>query len=201
MHNPYIDEAVRNALAPRPQSNSDDKCREAIARLRDWAESDFRTQSEFVQRYGRQLNYSEQLLCREWMLRRAEILFRDRFRCQRCGCVEYRIGSGTLHIHHRLYILGRAPWEYSDDQLQALCSDCHEQVHATGKVRVYVEVSGELLLRDLRPFYRCHGAGYFPQWEHIEAGVCFRCRGKRFEEDASENDLIGGVDMPLGGLG
>lgn len=29
---------------------------------------------------------------------------------------------------------------------------------------------------------RCAGAGYFPEYDHINSGVCFRCDGNRFEE-------------------
>jgi len=27
---------------------------------------------------------------------------------------------------------------------------------------------------------RCSGSGYIPKFNHIEAGICFKCRGKKY---------------------
>ena len=32
------------------------------------------------------------------------------------------------------------------------------------------------------PCVRCNGMGYFPEYKKIENGICFRCRGARYEE-------------------
>lgn len=34
-----------------------------------------------------------------------------------------------LHVHHKYYIMGKKPWDYSNETLVALCSDCHERIH------------------------------------------------------------------------
>lgn len=68
--------------------------------------------------------YSEQIKSPKWQKRRLEILNRDNFTCQICGCTER-----TLHVHHTIYIPGRKVWEYKDNQLITLCEDCHQKEH------------------------------------------------------------------------
>ncbi len=34
-----------------------------------------------------------------------------------------------LNIHHNYYLLGKRPWEYNDDVLITLCSQCHQKRH------------------------------------------------------------------------
>lgn len=69
--------------------------------------------------------YSEQIKSPKWQKRRLNILNRDNFTCQICGCTEK-----TLHVHHTIYIPGRNIWEYEDNQLVTLCEDCHAEEHA-----------------------------------------------------------------------
>ena len=33
--------------------------------------------------------------------------------------------SGSFHVHHLWYESGRDPWDYPDEALVSLCSDCH----------------------------------------------------------------------------
>ena len=35
---------------------------------------------------------------------------------------------------------------------------------------------------------RCNGNGYLPQFMHVEAGVCFRCRGKKTNRWIARNE-------------
>ena len=49
---------------------------------------------------------------------------RDNFTCVNCGDTE-----NQLHVHHKLYISGNDPWEYTDEQLITLCSKCHKLEH------------------------------------------------------------------------
>lgn len=65
--------------------------------------------------------YSEKLKDPQWQKKRLEILQRDEFSCQVCGDER-----STLHVHHRRYINGREPWEYTNDQLVTLCENCHQ---------------------------------------------------------------------------
>src|SRR5688572_1565484 len=66
-------------------------------------------------------NYSQKLLDPRWQKKRLEILNRDEWICRDCG-----EDSKALHVHHRIYIPGKQPWEIDDDLLITLCADCHE---------------------------------------------------------------------------
>ena len=88
-----------------------------------------------------------------------------------------------LQVHHKRYILGTLPWEYHDSDLRTVCNWCHWDLHQNEKINIYERLSnGGLVKLTLTPCYRCKGAGSFPQYDHIENGLCFRCEGKRFEE-------------------
>ena len=88
-----------------------------------------------------------------------------------------------LAVHHKFYIYGRKAWEYDDDCLVSLCQNCHSKVHEFLPVQVYDENDdGSLEVMNLTPCYRCNGSGYLPEYSHVENGICFRCRGARFEE-------------------
>lgn len=69
------------------------------------------------------MSYADKLRRPEWQEKRAAIIKRAEGLCERCG------EQGRLHVHHKLYISGRQPWEYRDDQLIALCPSCHEFAH------------------------------------------------------------------------
>lgn len=66
-------------------------------------------------------DYKKRLLDPRWQKMRLEILNRDEFTCQSCGDSE-----STLHVHHRYYISGNMPWEYSPKALITLCYSCHD---------------------------------------------------------------------------
>src|SRR5213594_693703 len=71
-----------------------------------------------------QSSYSELLKDPRWQRRRLEILNRANFQCERCDA-----DNRTLHVHHLLYHKGAKPWEYADDDLMALCEQCHALDH------------------------------------------------------------------------
>jgi hypothetical protein len=85
----------------------------------------------------------------------------------------------NLHVHHKYYQIGLSAWEYPNDALLTLCWKCHEDLHKETKIKVFNE-NGEHL-EDRVVCKRCFGAGYFPQFTHVECGRCFRCNGRRFE--------------------
>jgi 5-methylcytosine-specific restriction endonuclease McrA len=85
-----------------------------------------------------------------------------------------------LNIHHKYYIKNRLPWSYPPDTLTTLCNWCHEELHKNELIKVYDEDNNELT--DLTPCRRCDGAGWFPEYDHVEAGICFHCRGAKYEE-------------------
>ena len=87
-----------------------------------------------------------------------------------------------LHVHHRFYVLGRLPWEYMDEELTTLCNWCHWKLHENEKIKIYQETNQGLKELVLTTCSRCNGAGVFPEYSHVQAGICFKCSGARFEE-------------------
>ena len=85
-----------------------------------------------------------------------------------------------LHIHHTYYQDGKCPWEYPNNSLQTLCWYCHEKLHIETKIP-YLDSVGQVV-GQLTPCSRCLSIGYFPEFWHVENGICFRCDGKRFDE-------------------
>ncbi len=85
-----------------------------------------------------------------------------------------------LHVHHSYYQSGRDPWEYPNDALTTFCWVCHEKFHKENKVP-YLDKNG-FKIGEVTPCYRCSGAGEFPEYYHVEHGICFRCRGAKYEE-------------------
>ncbi|MDE6231546.1 MAG: hypothetical protein K2M37_08010 [Muribaculaceae bacterium] len=87
-----------------------------------------------------------------------------------------------LNVHHKNYILGRKAWEYKDSDLVTLCNECHLSVHKAIGVKVYADENGFMTEVKLTPCFRCGGTGYFPEYRNVQNGICFRCKGRRFEE-------------------
>jgi len=87
-----------------------------------------------------------------------------------------------MHVHHVYYIYENLPWEYEDDQLTTMCDSCHSEYHKHVKVKMYTRANGELKELNYTPCLRCNGAGHFHSFRHIQGGICFRCKGERFEE-------------------
>jgi len=88
----------------------------------------------------------------------------------------------TLELHHKDYLLGALPWEYPAIWLETLCSDCHHKRHFgdDGRIlkrqKVYIDKKKEKLA-NLPACDRCGGKGYFPEYSHVQRGVCFSCGG------------------------
>jgi hypothetical protein len=85
------------------------------------------------------------------------------------------------NVHHTYYIQGRLAWEYPDEDLILLCHKCHLKFHQENTVNVYLDYKNGTILT-YSPCNRCHGAGYFDEYKHVENGICFRCKGARYEE-------------------
>lgn len=86
----------------------------------------------------------------------------------------------NLHIHHKYYQAGLLPWKYPQDALTTLCWTCHERLHTEIQVPC-LDINGNDLGK-MTPCTRCLGAGIFPEYSYIQAGICFRCNGARYEE-------------------
>ena len=84
-----------------------------------------------------------------------------------------------LHVHHKYYYENKLPWDYPDDALVSMCSKCHYEFHQHNTVPYY-DNNGTRISRT--PCYRCKGAGIFPEFNHVIGGLCFRCKGEKFEE-------------------
>lgn len=69
---------------------------------------------------GLNMNYAEKLKDPRWQKKRLEIFERDGWKCMNCGD-----SAMTLHVHHRLYMNGRDPWDYPEHYLSTLCEHCH----------------------------------------------------------------------------
>ncbi len=65
--------------------------------------------------------YFEKLKDPRWQKKRLGILERADWKCEECARADQ-----TLHVHHTLYIYGKEPWEYRDEELKCLCEECHE---------------------------------------------------------------------------
>ncbi len=87
-----------------------------------------------------------------------------------------------LHVHHKFYFIDKLPWEYEDDALVTLCNWCHWEIHQNEKIPIYRQVNDKTEELKYVPCNRCNGAGVFPEYKHIENGVCFRCNGMKYEE-------------------
>ena len=99
------------------------------------------------------------------------------FRSGYLGMFHYiGIDFATLHVHHKLYIENREPWQYKDENLITLCSDCHAEIHKTETTPLLSE-TGHVIYSDLPICDRCDGRGELPQYKYYMNGICFKCHG------------------------
>lgn len=120
--------------------------------------------------------YEELLEDRRWKILRRRVLSRDNHRCQLCG------ETDNLNVHHRYYLLFHAPWAYCEHALITLCQSCHKMIHDILPPLVYAQDGNILKRMKFTPCVRCNGYGFFSEYKHIQGGVCFRCKGLRYEE-------------------
>lgn len=71
-------------------------------------------------------SYLELLKDPRWQKKRLKIMERDNFTCQMCSDTH-----STLTVHHKRYVWGRKPWEYTDKDLITFCEDCHSLISAS----------------------------------------------------------------------
>lgn len=126
-----------------------------------------------------EIKYSELLQCSEWKIKRFKILFRDKYKCQKCFSK-----SKHNHVHHKYYLKDKFPWEYEDNALETLCSKCHFETHKKENILRYQE--NQYGLKEVIPFYeicsRCNGTGHLPQYNYYQNGICFKCNGDTFSD-------------------
>src|SRR5688572_14688798 len=85
--------------------------------------------------------YAEKLLDNRWQQRKTSIQIRDKFQCQKC-----QAKNETVHVHHRHYLAGRDPWDYPDELLVLLCSNCHKK-----------EEEAADIIKEMAPALHFHG--------------------------------------------
>lgn len=78
-----------------------------------------------------------------WQQKRLEVMQSAGFRCENCEDTK-----STLNVHHRSYVNGRKPWEYTPIELECLCEWCHEK--RTRLIRALKVVAGDLSQADLQ---------------------------------------------------
>ena len=85
------------------------------------------------------------------------------------------------HVHHTYYLRNNLPWEYPENDLMLLCHDCHDRIHQTQKIPVYMN-NKKFELCNFTPCERCNGTGYLHEYDYFQNGICFKCNGACFEE-------------------
>lgn len=113
---------------------------------------------------------------KKWLIFRQEVIELDGNCCSVCRRLE---SDGViLQVHHKHYIEGKFPWEYSYDDCETLCKGCHAREHglilpSSGWRLVCEEDLGELnascdLCRtSLRYVFTVH----HPHWEPLNVGT------------------------------
>lgn len=125
-----------------------------------------------------QVPYVELLKRDEWLIKKAHIIARDKNQCCNCGKTGDEV---PLEVHHKAYAKGYDPWEYPDDALITLCSDCHREWHKSNRIRCVEKHDDGWYWVNKVPCLRCGGLGYLPEYDYYKNGICFRCWGERFE--------------------
>lgn len=87
-----------------------------------------------------------QYLTNNWKLFRDSIIELDGSKCSVCGRKREEV---TLQVHHKRYINGLKPWEYSTEDCITLCRGCHASEHGIIKPKVGWEYIGDEDLGDL----------------------------------------------------
>ena len=81
------------------------------------------------------MKYEELLKDPRWQRKRLEIMQRDNFTCQKCGC-----NDKPLNVHHLYYNKNKKPLEYDNSSLITLCEDCHR-----GKHNIHVNTNNKMI--------------------------------------------------------
>jgi hypothetical protein len=114
----------------------------------------------------------------EWKSFRKEVIRLDNYQCVDCGRVQNE--SVVFHVHHKIYISGKLPWEYDFDQGETLCAGCHAAHHGKIPPKVGWDFAGHDDLGDL--IGNCELCGtnirhvfmvMHPNWTPMEVGeIC-----------------------------
>lgn len=155
-------------------SNIIDRSDEQINLLRDLFEK-------------KSISYNDVLGNPKWKSKRLEVITRDNFSCKNCHKKESN--GNPLQAHHKYYIKGRLPWEYSLNEFETLCRECHKDWHSKNDAKIYTLINNQLVEEVLIPCSRCGGDGYFEEYKHVDNGICFKCGGSKFEASVFEKKI------------
>ncbi|RYE51850.1 MAG: hypothetical protein EOP48_17670 [Sphingobacteriales bacterium] len=92
----------------------------------------------------------------------------------------------VLHVHHKMYYGDKLPWEYKDEEVVTLCDKCHFDCHLSEVIPFY-DNSIQKRITNYSNCIRCSGFGFFPEYHHVQKGICFRCKGNKYEELIGKN--------------
>ncbi len=87
----------------------------------------------------------------------------------------YWIFNKTLHVHHKYYNLSKYPWDYPNEALITLCSECHKDIHANNRIPLMSNFGKQICLLDRCE--TCFGTGTRPEYNYYMGGICFTCGG------------------------
>jgi len=88
------------------------------------------------------MSYKEQLKHPNWQRKRLEIMQRDNFKCRICGDTKKQ-----LHVHHIFYENEADNiWNYPNESLITLCSDCHKYEHELNLFDQSLEIFKKIVL-------------------------------------------------------
>ncbi|MFN8286821.1 MAG: hypothetical protein U0V74_08720 [Chitinophagales bacterium] len=140
------------------------------------------------------ITYYDLLNCVDWKSKRLEVLIRDSFYCKDC-----LKRSESNHVHHTYYLKDKLPWDIDLGALVTLCSKCHWKRHAKESIKVYLQQNGKLIesYGGSHVCSRCNGAGYFPEYKHVQNGICFQCKGPCINSTIFSNALKVLKNYPL----
>lgn len=85
-------------------------------------------------------------LTNNWKLFRDSVIELDGNKCSVCGRNSDEV---ILQVHHKKYIYGLKPWEYSTENCITLCRGCHAAEHGIIRPKVGWEYIGDEDLGDL----------------------------------------------------
>ena len=80
-----------------------------------------------------------------------------------------------LNVHHKYYSSGRMAWQYKNEALITLCTNCHKEEHLKNKIPIYNE-KGEFL-NHAENCNKCSGSGVLSEYHYYMNGICFECMG------------------------
>lgn len=136
--------------------------------------------------FHRSMTYQQKLRHPLWQKKRLEALNMAGWKCQRCEAV-----NKPLHVHHKIYRKGLDPWEYTFQELESLCEQCHTKEHQPLRGQGRFENSKHYRREVITEILNCPPKGFLPMVSgHVVCGF-FRIK---YNPDAPDIILSGNYD-------